>query len=227
MQDDNGKLHVLQHANEENDLGIWIEPTLKFSSHVARVANKAHQILGLIHRSFIYIDAPLLKQLYTALVRPHLEYGNPVWHPFLKKDIRLLERVQQRATRMVPTLRHLRYEDRLKVLDLPSLAYRRLRGDAIETYKHLHGIYNVDSTVLFPLNQSAGVTTRGHCLKLQKRDCKTCVRANFLGLRIVNFWNNLPEFVVTADSVNVFKNRMDKHCHHLRFCTTIVELWKT
>ena len=85
MQDDNGKLHILQHAIEENDLGIWIEPTLKFSTHVARVANKAHQILGLIHRSFTYIDVPLLKQLYTALVRPHLEYGNPVWHPFLKK----------------------------------------------------------------------------------------------------------------------------------------------
>ena len=130
---------------------------------------------------------------------------------------------------MVPTLRHLRYEDRLKALDLPSLAYRRLRGDAIETYKHLHGIYSADSrpTVLFPLNQSAGVTTRGHCLKLQKRDCKTCVRANFLGLRIVNFWNNLTEYVVTADSVNVFKNRMDKRCHHLRLCTTIVDLCKT
>ena len=60
-------------------------------------------------------------------------------------------------------------------------------------------------TLLFPLNQSDGVTTRGHCLKLQKRDCNTCVRANFLGLRIVNFWNNLPEYVVTADSCQRFQ----------------------
>jgi len=102
------------------------------------------------------------------------------------------------------------------------------------SYKHLHGIYNVDSTVLFPLNQSAGVTTRGHCLKLQKRDCKTCVRANFLGLRIVNFWNNLPEYVVTADSVNVFKKAVAiftasrKHSHVAIFTATVavnIAMW--
>jgi len=100
---------------------------------------------------------------------------------------------------MIPGLSHLSYEERLKRMDLPSLSYRRLRGDAIETFKHLHGFYLVDSTKLLPLAQPAeGVSTRGHELKLQKRACRTSIRANVLGLRIVKFWNLLPEHLVNG-----------------------------
>jgi len=92
--------------------------------------------------------------IHIALVR--LEYGNVVWHPFLKKDIELLESFQHRASKMIPGLKHLCYEDRLKAMDLPSLPHRRLRGDAIETYKYLHGEYQIDIPFL-PLNQSQPV----------------------------------------------------------------------
>jgi len=54
-----------------------------------------------------------------------------------------------------------------------------------------------------------------------KRDCKKAIRANFLSYRIVNFWNSLPEYVVTADSVKSFKGRFDKFCSHLRFSTDV------
>jgi len=75
-----------------------------------------------------------------------VEYANIVWHPYLKKDIELLERVQHRATKMVPGLRHLTYEERLRKIDLPTLVYRRARGFAIDTYKYLNGNYMVDYT---------------------------------------------------------------------------------
>jgi len=77
-----------------------------------------------------------MKQLYNVMVRPHLEYGNVVWHPQLKKDIDLIDSVQHRATRMVPGLHNLLYDDRLKRMDLPSLMYHCLHGDVIETYLH-------------------------------------------------------------------------------------------
>ena len=124
------------------------------------------------------MDMSLMKQLYIALVRPHLEYGNVVWHPDLKKGIRLLESVQQRATKLIPELCNMCYENRLKSLDLPSLSYRRLRGDPIKTFKYLHDIYTVDSSLLIPLSQpTGGVVTRGHSFKLRKRDSKISVRA--------------------------------------------------
>jgi len=159
--------------------------------------------------------------LYTVLVRPHLEYGNIVWHPQLKKDLELIEGVQRRASKMVPGLHNLHYGERLRRMDLPSLMYRRLRGYVIETYKYLHGIYTINSATFLPLSvpASASVNTRGHIysLKLQKRDCKSVLRANILGFRIVNLWNSLPEDVASAPTVNSLKNRFDQHCSHLRY----------
>jgi len=81
--------------------------------------------------------------LYSSLVRPHLDYECVVWQPYLLKDIRALEAVQRRATRLLPNLAHLTYSDRPKSLNLPSLYYRRLRMDMIMTYKILHGFVDL------------------------------------------------------------------------------------
>jgi len=134
MQNYSGSRFTLHSIEMEKELGTSFEPTLKFSVHVANTVNKANQFLGLIRRSFTYIDLPLMKHLYIALKRPHLEFGNVVWHRMMKKDIQLLEKVQHRATKIIPSLCRMSYEDRLKAIHLPSLIYRRLQGDAIETF---------------------------------------------------------------------------------------------
>ena len=138
----------------------------------------------------------------------------------------------------------------------PSLLYRRPRGDVIETYKYLHGIYNTNCLIhcfchyLLEILVSVRVVTvciyvtvklwrfqilkislpacrpildftiwwwYCFCLKLQKRDCESVLRANVLGYRIVNLWNSLPEDIVSAPTVNSLKGRFDRHCLHLRY----------
>jgi len=62
------------------------------------------------------------------LVRPHIEYANSVWHPYKKKDIETIEKVQKRATKLVISVRKSTYKDRLIELNLHTLKYRRIRG---------------------------------------------------------------------------------------------------
>ena len=203
----------LEFTEMEKDLGIHVDNKLRLRNHAEIATAKANKILGLIRRSYEYLDAVSLKSLYTSLVRPHLEYGHTVWPLNYKMDLTLVENVQHRATKLVPALKDLEYPDRLKQLDLPSMAYRRCRGDMIEVYKYLHGQYNVDVSFL-PRTENSN---RGHSIKLQKQSSQLKVRHDFFSLRVVDLWNSLPESVVSAPSLNSFKNRLDKFWKEYKF----------
>ena len=122
----------LDHVFEEKDLGVIMDSDLNFEQHIQSKVNKANSIMGLIRRSFSFLDCYLFKKLYVTFVRPHLEYAQSVWSPYLKKHVNAIEKVQMRATKLVDGLANLNYEERLRKLDLPTLAYRRMRGDMIE-----------------------------------------------------------------------------------------------
>ena len=154
-----------------------------------------------------------MKTLYTSLVRPHLEYGNTAWCPVFRKDSELLENAQRRATKLAPALRDMPYVERLAALELPSLYYRRARGDMIETYKHISGKYQVDAEYIKPDVS----LTRGHSFKLKKERAKKNIRQQYYSNRITNSWNMLPAEVVNAPSLNAFKSRLDRHWQQYRY----------
>ena len=123
---------TLDTSNAEKDLGVTIDNELKFSKHIETQVAKANKILGLIRRSFQHLDIETMRSLYTSLVRPHLEYANVVWSPRLLKDIKLIESVQRRATKIIPGMKDKDYAARLKEFKIPSMNYRRERGDMIK-----------------------------------------------------------------------------------------------
>ena len=96
-------------------------------------------MMGLIRRSFVYLETENFTRLYKEIVKPHLEYTNSVWMPRRNKDIITLENVQRRTTKLVPGLQDLNYPDRLKILNLPNVVYRCLRGNMIEMFKMVSG----------------------------------------------------------------------------------------
>ena len=107
------------------------------------------------------------------MIRPKLEYASIIWSPHNKKDIRKIERIQRAATKMVPSLRDLSYDDRLKRLELPTLQQRRERGDLIAIYRSLKGKDQVDREDLFMLDSR---DTKGHSMKLKNTACRRDVQ---------------------------------------------------
>ena len=162
-------------------------------------------------------------RLYKALVRPLLEYSSSVWSPYLIKDKRLIEGVQRRATKLIVSLTHLCYQERLRYLGLPTLEYKRLRGDMLQTYRIMTGIDRINPESLFSM--SSVTRTRGHNLKIFKQRCSTKLRQNFFSQRVIEHWNALPVAVVEAPNINIFKNRLNEHWknHPIKFSPSFME----
>ena len=153
---------------------------------------------------------------YKSLVRPLLEYANAVWCPYLRKHIDAIENVQKHYTKHILELKDMNYQERLLNLGVPSLEFRRIRGDLIKTYKICHKIYdpipinnllNFSQTNPFP---DFFDRRRGHPHILTKISPNSNKFKYFFSNRITNVWNSLPSNVATAPTLNAFKNNIDK-----------------
>ena len=195
-------------SQAEKDLGVTIDPTLSFDQHLWEKIKKANRIVGLIRHSFLHLDERTFVLLYKALVRPQLEYCNQVWSPHLQKHINAIENVQRRATRMLPGMKELSYRERLVKLKLPTLAFRRLRGDAIETYKIVHGKYDPEVARNF-FQFSQRESRRNHPI-ISKTTINRDIRKYAFKHRAANIWNNLPDWVTNTASVKSFEHNLDK-----------------
>ena len=125
-----------------------------------------------------------------------------------------IENVQRRATKLIPGFRDLSYKERLARLKLPTLVYRRMRGDMVEVYKLLNGMYDKVVTGglldLYADHTDRPERMRGHSQKLFKRRARLNVRQKFFSFRVVDTWNDLPQWVIDAPSLKSFERRIDK-----------------
>ena len=170
--------------------------------------NRANRVLGFIARSVKSRSTKVILKLYLALVRPHLDYAAQFWSPYYRMDIGLLESVQRRMTKMIEGMRNFPYERRLKLLNLHSLERRRVRGDLIEVFKWFRGYNKGDvSETLIVSNQER---TRSNGFKLDKWRFNTEIGRNWFTNRVVDEWNRLSSQVVSANSIDSFKRRLDK-----------------
>ena len=94
---------VLLHSPVTSDLGVSVSGNCTWNSHIEQMFTKVNRVLGLVKRlcGRGICDVQTRKLLYTALVRPLLEYSSSVWSAYLVKHRRLIENIQRRATKFI------------------------------------------------------------------------------------------------------------------------------
>ena len=200
----------LTTSKEEKDLGVLVDDQLGFDSHIRSIVKRANRMLGLIRIGFSCLDKEIFMNLYPVMVRPLLEYCVQVWSPYKRKYINLIEGVQRRATKLVPELRELQYEERLKKLGLTTLEDRRERGDMIETYKIITGKEDIDPSKFFTMATVRGDPQLTHNMKIYKKRFRLDKRKYSFSQRVIAKWNLLDKDVVESQKTSGFKRKYDK-----------------
>jgi len=178
---------------------------------ITTITKKANGVLSQIHRTLICRNQEVIVKLYKTFVRPTIESAGAAWFPWERQDVDSLEKVQRRATRMVPGIGKLNYEEHLIQCNLTTLERRRERGDMIDVFKMINGYTRVDVERFFKFaDQRHEVPTRSAVNKhLVPEKCRLEIRKHFFTNRIVQGWNALPIDIREAESVNRFKNLYD------------------
>ena len=159
---------IVKNEMEEKDVGVTFDENLIFECHVAEKVKKANSMWGMLPRTFKYMPSSIFVPLYKTMVRSHLDYASSVWSPYTKKHVGMIG-VQRRATKQLPGMSEMSYQERLQYLKLPTLAYRRMRGDMIQVYKMISWRY--DETVkriLRPMIENIH-NTGGNSKRLEKK----------------------------------------------------------
>ena len=117
-----------------------------------------------------------------------------------------MEKIQRRATKIIPEIRNHSYHQRIQELDLISLAQRRLRGQLIEVFKYLNRFSTASARGL--LDYDLNDRTRNNGAKLIVKHFNTSVAQHFYPIKITTTWNALPNEVVTSRIVNSFNNNL-------------------
>ena len=204
----NDSLEQIRTQREEKDLGVIFDSKLSFDIHISKIVSKANQMLGVIRRSFSYLDKDVFLKLYKSFVRPHLEYANAIWSPHLIRQSTLIEKVQRRATKILKECKDKTYEERLQYLKLHSLKGRRVRGDLIQVYKIFNGFDDVCVDTFFTLSKHN--ITRNSEGKIFIEHCNSNLRKFSFSHRVAPLWNELPTNIKFSHDINNFKNFLDE-----------------
>ena len=199
---------LLRQASQERDLGVMVSSSLRTWENTQKACASARGILGAIRRSFTKLTKRTFSVLFSAHVRPRLEYASSAVYPCTMAEKNLLERVQRSATKLVEGLSRLPYNSRLKELDMFPQSYRRIRGDIIFLRKIMRGELGDELQQYFPLRDDP--SRRGHRFIIKKQRAQKLSDVYRLSRRVVNHWNSLPADVVDEDDESRFKVKLDQ-----------------
>ena len=201
-------------STHTKDLGVVIDDDLSFARHTEEIVKECNSLMYQLNRTITSRNSKVYLSLFLSLIRPRLEYGLPFWEPLFKKDKIALENIQRKITKKITGLSKLSYGERLRFLSLPSLAWRRQRMGLVYMFKIIRQIDTRLENRFFQLRNIAlnnAMETRGSGHRLLVGNAHyNAVRQSFR-FRLINLWNSLPDNIVGASSVHLFRLRLDEY----------------
>ena len=208
---------ILQRTDAYKYLGLLISHDLSWSDHIRTICSKAKRMLGMLYRRFYqYADSNTLLQMYISLVRPHLEYGSPVWNPYKAADVKLIEGVQKFALRMCTKNWNESYETLLEMCQLQSHEDRRIFIDMSTMFKIVHNMMCFPPNIFCSQSPSQRVTRSTAILAQAPQLYFQSVFAHTNQFyysfvpRSIRTWNSLPLTLINS-SIPYFKNNFWAH----------------
>ena len=193
----------IQQVHSHPDLGVLVDSDLKFHRHIRNTAHKAGGLAQNVMKATVCRSPGFMMTIFCSHIRPILEYCSCVWHTGYRGDLRVLETVQRRWTKLVYDMSEMDYRSRLRALGQYSVQGRLLRADMIQCWKLFHGQCSIAPTDLFTLAPQSG--TRGHRYKVSHVRAETDLHKRSFGVRCAETWNSLPDRVVAEDKLASFK----------------------
>ena len=198
---------VLEETKEERDIGVIVSANMKPTAQCSQAAQTAQRVLGQLARAFHYRDRHIFLRLYKHYVRPHLEFSTQAWAPWTEGDRNCLEKVQQRAVKMISGLKSNIYEERLRELNLQTLSERRHQADMAMVHKILHGRGGLDYATWFEKAENGPRATRSTAdpYNLKVKHGRLDQRRNFFSIRVIEDWNRIPADVKRVEKSETFR----------------------
>ena len=201
---------ILNSIECDKDLGVITTSNLLWNDQIKGCIAKANKMISWVIRNLVSRDKNVMLNIYKTIIRPHSEYCTQLWSPVAEYGqwtmIMELESVQRRFTRMIDDIGPLPYSQRLEILNLTTLAERRIRGDLIETFKIVNGIVDYGKNI-FKIGRSGS-----NLLKRPSHNKDKTIKKlveSFLSERVTTYWNKLPISVRNSSSVEVFKLNLE------------------
>jgi len=196
------ELQQIETHSTERDLGVIFDEHISFQSHIDSIVNRARRLTCMMFRSFYSRSPSVIVPIYKTLIRPLLEYATAVWNPHQLKQVKQVESVQRYITKRILKYSNASYDERLRILHIPSLEARRKYFDLVEIYKVVNKLSFVDNNLSYSF---VNRPSRGHVFRI--RCCKYTrnVRKFALFVRAINAWNIIPSYIVNETQLPVFK----------------------
>ena len=199
-------MHECLHCSHS----VNIDKKLDFKFHVSEVCRKAGRQLNALRRQSRLLNTLGKMKVFNAFIRANLNYCPLVWVNRNKTDLARLEKVQERALRLVYNDKDCSYSDLLLRANVPSVLIKWQRILATEVFKALQGISPPYIQDLFR-EKDVPYNLRASRIVIQPKCQSTTHGLNSLTYQGAKLWNSLPEQIKGAETVGQFQSFINNH----------------